>query len=166
MTVDTNERADLIMLALTHAMDRNGREATQILARIGDNSDNADMYGVCRALASAVEQVLPRIFGALVPDTIWAFQVLGDAPDPAQLFAARFIIANANHDIPTCVALFRAAAEAGSAEYTDSIAALLGMAGALLRDAEQRRKVPGMTTITTPATRMHPKPPVESAPGH
>lgn len=141
------ETAALVMQAIGYAIDGDGERATSVLDTIAESSDNNRMYGVCCAIAAAGAQVLRLLYGSQAPGPgdMWAFSELapGSLGDPAEAFATRFLVAYANGDTPTCLALYQAALKAGGIEYVDSVCALLanvaGLARLALAEKDARR---------------------------
>jgi hypothetical protein len=126
--MDNRERADLVMQAIGHAIDRNPEATSAVMDQIGYSSDAYAMYGVCCALAEAGRQIMPKILGEQPPDAVWGLLPLGDKPletEPDRAFSVRFLTAYLNTDKDTCWALFFAAWKAGADDFTRSVITLL-----------------------------------------
>jgi hypothetical protein len=98
------------------------------------------MYGVCCAIAEAGAFMLRKIYGDQAPTTpddgMWVLQPLvPDAVDrdPAKAFSMRFLIAYANGDRDTTLALFDAALASGGDQYVDSVSSLLADVAGITR---------------------------------
>lgn len=138
--MDTGTASELVMEALAHAVAGESDEAAAALLTLGQRGDGNLMYGVCCALASAGEHSLRRIYGDHAPKLasgdMWVMQQLQPgAPDddPPKTFCVRFLIAYANEDTATCMALYQAAYDASDEQYVDSIAALLATVAGIIR---------------------------------
>ncbi|MCT9003505.1 hypothetical protein [Streptomyces rhizosphaerihabitans] len=137
--MDISRRGQLVMAVVQHTVNCNYDRAVQVLGEIAATSTRRQMYGACCALAEAGRQILVRLYGHASPEGLWALA----APDPdddcaqhpAHLFSLRFIAAFANRDMPTCEALYLAAANASGEDYFHSLTALIGDVGHLARVA-------------------------------
>lgn len=137
--MDKEATTTLLIEALVNAVDGNAHQAATALQTLGQQSDGNEMYGVCCALSEAGVIALRRIYGDRAPKPgtadMWAMQQLtptaGD--DPAEQFSLRFLIAYANGDKPTALALYNAAYKASDEEYVDSIGALLATVAGITR---------------------------------
>ncbi|OKI22229.1 hypothetical protein [Streptomyces sp. CB03911] len=119
--------ADLVMEMIGHGMADDTDRTAEILTRIGNASTASEMYAVCCAIASTGTHALRRLYGVSAGAS-WALEenvpgVLTD--DPPRAFGARFLVAYASGDRPTCAALYRAATLATDEEYIASVCALL-----------------------------------------
>ncbi|MFD6375404.1 hypothetical protein [Streptomyces sp. KR2] len=138
--MNTDQTAEAVFEMLAHAVAGNTEQVGRLLESIGTQSDGDRMYGVCCALAEAGKQALYKVFGEQPPEHMWA---LGErspgalAADPAKGFAARFLIAYANDDRDTTLALFQAALHTDGDQYVDSVCALLAQVASLCRLAQQ-----------------------------
>lgn len=114
---------------LGHAIEGRGDEAARALMAIGQDSDTARMYGVCCALAETGKEILHRLYPAMTWEpngSMWALHLIGPGEgNPADVWAARFLVAWANKDTANTDALFTAALAGSDDEYGDSICALL-----------------------------------------
>jgi hypothetical protein len=137
MTED--EMVDLVQQALAAAIDGDTAQASAALDALGDGCTNTQMYGVCCAIAEAGRRILRKLYGSGAPSRpgdMWAIEELVPGAfhkDPADAFAARFLVAYANRDSSTCLALFETALTAGGTEYVDSVCALLTNVAGLAR---------------------------------
>lgn len=137
MTEQTDEHplAPLVWEALEHACTGNGRGAADALYRIGTSTDDHGVYGACCAFAEAGHQILCRIYGDQIPaEAQWGIAELEPgtlAADAPKTFAVRFLVAYANGQRDTCLALFNAAVNASGEDYVDSVSALLVTVGQL-----------------------------------
>jgi hypothetical protein len=145
MNLDTT--AEIVFEALAHAVAGNAEEASRHLIKIGTNSDNNRMYGVCCAIASAGEHMLRQIYGDRAPKTergdMWVLQQLQPGAlddDPPKAFAARFLVAYSNGDTDTALALFQTALESDDDQYVASIGALLATVAGVSRLAIEQKK--------------------------
>lgn len=136
--MNTSRRAQLLMDAITCAIDCDFQTASNLMGEILRNSDGKQMYGVCCGLADAARHTLLRLHGHQGPEMQWALAPQGpdDAPlHPAHAFSLRFITAFANDDMETCKALYLAATNATADDYAHSVIALLGDVARLARRA-------------------------------
>lgn len=128
MLTDT-ERAQLMQQAITATIRRDADTAIEALNRIGQNSDQRQMYATCCAFAGAAQHALETISGQKIgEDTIAYIQDIspeGHVHDPAEMFAVRFVTARMNGDDDTAQALFQASWNATMEEHVDSVIALL-----------------------------------------
>lgn len=143
--MDTATASQLTFNALAHAVAGEGESAATALTTLGSQADDALMYGACCGLAETGKQMLKKIYGNQAPKNdgdLWIIeQLTPDAPaDPAKMFALRFVIAWANGDTDTCLALFDAALNAGGDQYVDSVAALLKTVAGITRLALDQQK--------------------------
>lgn len=141
--MDNEAASALVFEALAHAMAGNSDKAATALQTLGEQTDEAQMYGVCCAFAGAGEMMLRRLYGDQAPTDGNGMFVLEElvpgaaASDPPQAFSLRFITAYANDDPETCMALFNAALHASPSEYVDSVCALLADVAGLCRLASK-----------------------------
>ncbi|MFP3990679.1 hypothetical protein U9R90_25080 [Streptomyces sp. E11-3] len=131
---------DLTMQAIGHALEGDSEGATTAMLEIGQNGTWHDVYGSCCAFAEVGKRALIKFYGAKAPSTAngdsWGMTILDPAKaDPAEVFATRFIVAYANDDKDTAIALFRAALESSDEEYVSSVAQLLATAASLANSA-------------------------------
>ena len=144
--METPRRAQLVMDVLQHAVNRDVDQAIHVMGEIAAASNGRQMYGVCCALAEAARQTLVRLYGHPSPEGLWALAVPDPAEGPqhpAHAFSLRFITAYANGDLPTCEALYVAAANASPEDYSHSVTALLGDVAHLARVALEERTANG-----------------------
>ncbi|WP_233646756.1 hypothetical protein [Streptomyces sp. BSE6.1] len=142
--MDQSELADLTTTALARAVDGDDDGAAMTVCEIGIRSspDQFDVYKACCGFAEAGRQALVKLYGGRVPDPArgetWAMLPLGageaDAPDT---FSMRFLVAFANGDQPTMLALWRAALLADNDQYVASVASLLRDVATLVRKANE-----------------------------
>ncbi|MFI0768585.1 hypothetical protein ACH4TQ_27415 [Streptomyces sp. NPDC021218] len=130
--MDDKERAELVWQAITQALSQNSDAAATTLQHIGTNSDTHQMYGVCCAFAEVGARALKKMFAQAAfagPSAyIYGLQELkpgGLGKDPADTFAARFVVAYANKDRANTLALFETALRAPGTQYVESVCALL-----------------------------------------
>ncbi|REE61471.1 hypothetical protein BX257_4050 [Streptomyces sp. 3212.3] len=136
--MQTRERAQHVMAAITSAVQGEHERASALMAHIAQRSTGNEMYGVCCAIAEAARKSLHHLYGHQHPNALWALAAPDpdDGPEhPAHVFAKRFITAFLNEDQPTCQALYLAAAKASGEDYAHSVIALLGDAALLVRYA-------------------------------
>ncbi|WP_329564686.1 hypothetical protein [Kitasatospora sp. NBC_01266] len=136
MTQD--ETVTLIQEAIGYAIDGDADRAATALETLGQNGTNADMFGVCCAIATAGRHALTLLYGERAPgeDGIWAMAEATPGAltaDPPQAFALRFLVAYSNGDTDTCSALFGAALSSGDEQYPASVCALLSVVADLVR---------------------------------
>lgn len=155
--MDTETASELVMEALAHAIAGDAHEAATAMLTLGQHGDGNLIYGVCCAIAAAGTHFLQRIYGDQAPQPeagdMWAMQELTPGAlddDPPKAFAMRFLVAYANGDTTTCMALYEAAYKASDDEYVDSVAALLGETAAIARLAMEERPRPPQTEGGTP----------------
>jgi hypothetical protein len=133
--VTADETVALIKDAIGYAVAGDADRAADALQRLGENSDNNRMYGVCCALAAAGSAAMKKLYGPADGHIFW-LESLTDKPvedDPAEAFAARFLVAYANGDTDTCLALYGAALRASGEEYVESVCALLSNVAGIAR---------------------------------
>ncbi|MFE2578836.1 hypothetical protein [Streptomyces sp. NPDC059378] len=138
--MDALRRTQLVMDVLRHAVNYDFVQATQVMNEIAAVSNVRQMFGVCCCFADAARQMLVRLYGHPSPECLWALA----GPDPAdgprrpaQVFAQQFIAVYANGDLPTCRALYLAAAQGSAHDYARSLAALIRDVAHLVRVATQ-----------------------------
>ncbi|MFF3516145.1 hypothetical protein [Streptomyces sp. NPDC002573] len=145
--MDTTRRAQLVMNVLQHAVAGDYDRTMQTMGKIAEATDRRQMYGVCRAFAEAGRQTLIHLYGHPSPEGLWAMVAPdpddGCAQHPAHTFSLRFITAYANGDMPTCQALYLAAANASPENYGHSLTALIGDVAYLVRAAAQEPAADG-----------------------
>lgn len=131
--MDSHAATALVMDALANAIAGNADGAATVLETLGQQDDDGHlMYGVCCALASAGHFALKKIYGDRAPRPgsggMWAMEQLRPGAlddDPADTFSLRFLIAYANGDTDTCLALYETACRASDEQYVKSVIALL-----------------------------------------
>jgi hypothetical protein len=144
--MDSHESVTLITEMIGHAIDGHADRAATLLQQIGVASDPSEMYGMCCAIAEVGKAALTKFYGDRAPDPargdMWAMQELqpgAAVDDPAKGFSMRFLVAYANGDGASTVALYNTALGASDDEYVSSVAALLadvaGIARLALKDA-------------------------------
>jgi hypothetical protein len=138
--MDKDRAASLIYEALAYAVAGEADKAATNLVTLGENCDDNEMYGTCCAIAEAGAFMLRKLYGDKAPTTpeegMWVLQPLVPGAvdqDPAKAFSMRFLIATANGDRPTTLALFNAALHAGGDEYVDSVGSLLADVAGITR---------------------------------
>lgn len=133
---------ELIMDALASTIAGDAERAADKLTEVGSQCDSAEMYGVCCALAAAGRQALTKIYGPSFNQAggdMFALQELAPGEtDPAEMFSMRFLIAYANGDTPTCMALYSAADKASDEDFVSSVSSLLINVAGLSRLALDR----------------------------
>ncbi len=124
-----NEATKAIWDLLGHAIEGRGEQAAQLLMAIGQDSDTARMYGVCCGIAEVGREILRKLYPAMAwapSGYMWAMQQIRPGEgDPADVWAARFLVAWANKDTANTDALYRAAVAGSDDEYVGSICALV-----------------------------------------
>lgn len=128
--MNPDEVAERIEHMLGAAIAGDGAEASAVLASLGTSLDGAGMYGVCCAVAEAGKRWLHTIYGDQAPqpgEGMWTLTEPqpGALADPAAVFGRRFLVAWANDDRDSAMALFSAAAQAAPEHYVDSVCALV-----------------------------------------
>lgn len=143
--MEQQELLRLTMAALARAIDGDIDGAATAIIEIGQNSaDGFDIFGACCGFAEAARQAMVKLNGGdpAKPDRRggWALRPIADEDqvDAPLLFARRFIVAYANNDEETALALWRAALLASHAEYVASVASLLASAARLANQAARR----------------------------
>jgi hypothetical protein len=94
---------------------------------IGQDSESPRMYGVCCAIAEIGKATLKQLYPHMTwgpSGYMWAMQQLGPG-NPADVWAARFLVAYANGDRANTNALYGAALAGSDDEYGDSVCALV-----------------------------------------
>lgn len=145
--MDKEKAASLIFEALAYAVAGEADKAATNLITLGQNCDDNEMYGTCCAIAEAGAFMLRKLYGDAAPKTpeqgMWVLQPLvpnAVDQDPAKAFSLRFLIATANGDRPTTLALFNAALGSGGDQYVDSVSALLADVAGITRLVQQESK--------------------------
>lgn len=117
--------------ALAYAVSGDTERAFELINAVGSSCDVKEMYGVCGGIAETGALMLRKIYGDNAPqspeDGMWTFEELrpgAGADDPPKLFSMRFLIAWANGDRDTTLALYDTALKAGPDAYTESVCAL------------------------------------------
>ncbi|ONK09495.1 hypothetical protein [Streptomyces sp. MP131-18] len=127
---DIKHNAHLVFDMLAAAVADDTARAADLLQQIGESSTPDRMYGVCCALAAAGTNSLRSLYGEHAPDLsrgdMWAMQTLPNAGRDSQssTWASRFLIAYANGDKDTPLALFNASVNDGD-RHVDDVASLL-----------------------------------------
>lgn len=131
MTMDNETASQHVFEALAHGVAGDAHRATDLLTTVGSQCDTSQMYGVCCGIAEVGAMMLRKLYGDRAPksadDGMWVLQELrpgAGTTDPPKMFSVRFLIAWANGDSDTTMALFNAAVKASDEQYIDSIAAL------------------------------------------
>ncbi|WP_413102263.1 hypothetical protein [Streptomyces sp. Inha503] len=144
--MDQEQAARLTYEAIAHAVAGEADQAATNLITLGQGSDDNQMYGVCCAIAEAGAHMLRKIYGDRAPKTpdegMWAIQPLKPGAvdeNPPKAFAVRFLIAYANGDQQTTLALFNAALHSDGNQYVDSVCALLADVAGITRLAIDQR---------------------------
>lgn len=146
--MNTDEATHLVTEMIGHAIAGESDRAADLLDRIGNASTPSQMYGVCCAFAEVGKAALTKIYGHRAPDTargdMWAMQEIAPGAldrDPPGAFAVRFMVAYANGDTDTSLALYDAALKAPGDNFAASICALLADVAGLARLAlDQQRE--------------------------
>lgn len=137
--MNDDERVELIHRALACAVAKDAEGAADALSAVGENSDNWQMYGTCCAIAAMAVEVMTRHLGMAFDSNAGDMMVIEPLiPDatfrsPAEAFSMRFIVAYANGDKDTTLALYKAAGEAGPQQFTDSVSSLLADTAGIAR---------------------------------
>lgn len=147
MTMDIETASQHVYEALAHGVAGDAHRATDLLTEVGSQCDTSQMYGVCCGLAEAGAMMLRKFYGDQAPKTaddgMWVIQELrpgAGVEDPPKLFSVRFLIAWANGDHDTTMALFSAALKASGEQYIDSIAALFADVVGITRLALEKQE--------------------------
>ncbi|MDQ0961957.1 hypothetical protein QFZ66_005835 [Streptomyces sp. B4I13] len=136
--MEQHELSRLTSAALARAIDGDMDGAATAIVEIGRNSaDGFDVYAACCGFAEAARKAMVTLDGGTPTAHGWAMRPVedDDQVDAPLLFARRFIIAYANNDEATALALWRAALFASHAEYVASVASLLATAARLVNQA-------------------------------
>ncbi|MFG2826062.1 hypothetical protein ACGFWI_01040 [Streptomyces sp. NPDC048434] len=137
--MNDDERCQLIYEALDRAVAKDAAGAADALSAVGENSDNHQMYGVCCGIAAMAVEVMTTQFGMkLDPDNGDLMVIEPLFPNatfrgPAEAFSMRFIVAYANGDKDTALALYKSAGEAGPEQFTESVSSLLADTAGITR---------------------------------
>lgn len=141
------EATTLVYDALNAAVSNDTETSSGLLERLGADSDDDRMYGICCSIADAGLHVLTRMFGDRAPDLerggMWTVQQLKPGAledDPAQAFSLRFLVAYCNDDRATTIALYNAAHKAGGDEFVRSLCTLLADVAGLCRSALEQQE--------------------------
>lgn len=147
--MDHSQAAELITEALARAIANDTNGAATALETIGQQSDDNQMYGACCAISSAGVHFLKQIYGAraaaMAKNDMWVLEELEPgalAGNPPKAFAVRFLIAYANGDTSTCLALYNTALKASGEEYVASVCALLADVAGIARLALEEKNRP------------------------
>jgi len=136
--------AQLSFRALAHATAGEGDQAASLLTTIATNADTHQMYGICCGFAEAGKLMLTRIFGdqAPGPGGMWVLEQIkpGALDDPAEAFAARFLVAYANGDKVMTLDMYQALLESDPDTYTDSVCTLLAEVAGICRTAIKQKR--------------------------
>lgn len=138
--MDRDRLYELTMQAIGYALEGNAEGASTAMVEIGQKGTWHNVYGACCAFAEVGKAALIKFYGPAAPNAdrgdSWGMTILDpDGADPCEVFATRFIVAYANDDKDTTLALFRAALESSDEEYVSSVAQLLGTAASLANSA-------------------------------
>lgn len=124
----TDEQAtQAIWDMIGHAIEGRGEQAARALMRLGQDSDSPRMYGICCAIAEVGKVALRQLYPHMTwgrSGHMWAMQQLAPG-DPADVWAARFLVAYANGDRANTNALYDTACAGTDDEYGQSVCALL-----------------------------------------
>ncbi|MFJ3170606.1 hypothetical protein ACIPJK_07450 [Streptomyces roseus] len=133
---------ELVMDALASTIAKDADRAANKLIEIGSQCTDSEMYGVCCALAAAGQQALTKIYGPdfnrAGGDMFALHELKPGTTEPEEMFAMRFLVAYANDDKPTCMALYSAATKASDEDFVGSVSALLINVAGLSRLALDR----------------------------
>lgn len=148
-TMDEDTTAKLIFEALAYGVAGDAEHAAGLLIDVCSQSDANRVYGVCCGLAESGALMLRKIYGDQAPtspdDGMWVMQELPSsegAVDAPHRFSVRFLIAWANGDHETTLALYNAAVHASDDEYTESVCALFTNVVGIMRLAlDQQEQV-------------------------
>lgn len=137
--MDQEKTSRLIMKALGAGIYGDPDEAVDILQEIGAAGDWNRMYGVCCAFASVGLKFIEKTTRPKAAGEMWGIEELVPGAlgkDPADQFAARFLVAYANDDPDNALALYEAIVQASTTEYVEAISALFAQAVGLGRMAD------------------------------
>lgn len=136
------ERGDLVMHIVADAIDGRSADAAAALVDLGATSTDTEMYGVCCGIAAVGVHCLQKIYDRQAADVVagdmWALQELTPGTlgaDPCAAFSLRFLIAYANQDGQTTLALFDAALDSDGDQYVTSVSKLLADVAGIARMA-------------------------------
>lgn len=139
MAMDENTLTALMeqAFACTLMMDIDG--ACEALDTIGTTGDPRDVYRACCGFAEVGKRAMMRVIPRPADPTDGGMWALAEArpganeDDPYGTFAMRFIVAYANDDRDTCMALFKAAMSVGGDHFTRCVSVLLIQAAQMCR---------------------------------
>ncbi|MFE3202149.1 hypothetical protein [Embleya sp. NPDC059237] len=128
--------ATLVMNALEHAYNRDIDRTLATLQAIVDEHGDAALIGAPAAFAVVAVHALKRL-RPLRPGEMWGIHSLVpdiETANPADLFAARYIVATANGLTDNALALLRAETEhPDNDRFPQAVLATLGLAVSLMR---------------------------------
>jgi len=135
--------ADRVGRILVAAMDRNPDAAATSIEEVGTRYGHKGVFGVCCAMAAVVQKLAfpetKRGDGSLTGDLAVLQQSPGAKPDPAVLWAARFVTSYINGDSETSAALFY-----GAVDFPDKlipgVISLVSLAGDIAREKEKEQQ--------------------------
>lgn len=125
--------AQLIGLAVLASATGDAQGAGDVLQQIADGRPSGDMYPVCCEVASIGRDIMLRMVGGAIPQGAFWGILSTDETHPEVMFAQRFLVAYANGDADTCLALYRARESAPGHGFVDSVCALVIQVGVLAR---------------------------------
>lgn len=133
--MNIDETAELTMQVVGHAINGHSDQAAATLMLIGANSTDHEMYGVCCGFATLGVKALEQIYGKQHAGD-WGLTELEPGSltaHPAKTFSVRFLVAYANGDTDTCLALYLAALKADDHQYIESVTALVADVAGITR---------------------------------
>lgn len=131
------------------AVEGRGDEAARLMGELGADSDGPRMYGVCCGLAEAGRHALRKLYPAMIWEPSGSMYVLqelqpgGMDKNPADTWAARFVVAWANRDTANTDALFGVAEAMPGDGFPDCVCALLCTVAGVCRLALDKQKSEG-----------------------
>lgn len=139
MALDEKTLTGLMEQAFAHTLVMDVDGACNALDAIGTSGDPGDVYAACCGFAEIAKQGMARIAPRPVDvaaGDMWALQEARpgiNEEDPYGAFAMRFIVAYANDDRDTCMALFKAALNMDGDHFTRCVCVLLIQAAEMHR---------------------------------
>lgn len=135
--------AQMAFETLAHAVAGEVHEAADKLTDIATTATINEMYGVCCGFAEAGTIMLRKLYGNPEPGTMWAIEQIKPGAlddDPVEAFSARFLVAHANGDSDTTLAMWGALLTSNPETYTDSVTTLVcDVAGICRLAIDQKR---------------------------
>jgi len=137
--ITQEETARRIEHMIGAAIVRDTEQTADILTGLGESLGPTGMYGVCCAVAEVGKGCLTMLYGDQAPKTaedMWVFEEVEPgalADDAAGTFAMRFLVAYANGDRTTALALYNATLTGGGDHHVRSVCTLVSNVAGLAR---------------------------------